>query len=156
MPSKKGFMQNLGQKAQSGLEYLVTYGWALIAIATIVGVLVFAVSGGVNSSICTTFPTLVCKGIAADGDTLIIVLQNATDQKISITPFEDICFNGICGYGKIEYGGNTYSFETVEIGTGEQFKVTGAGRALASEISITYKEEQTGLTKTVTSPLGTE
>ena len=156
MPRKKSLAKSLGTKAQAGLEYLITYGWALVAIATIIGVLVFAASGGVNTNTCTTFLSLVRKGIVADGDTLVMVLQNASGQKISITPFEDICFNGICGYAKIDYGGTIYQFENVEIGTGEQFKILGEGQVLASEMSITYTEGSTGLEKTVTSTIGTD
>ncbi len=33
----------MNSKAQAGLEYLMTYGWALIMIATVIGVLVFLV-----------------------------------------------------------------------------------------------------------------
>ena len=143
-------------KAQAALEYLITYGWALIAIATVVGVLIFAAGGGVNSNTCTTFLSLVCKGIGVDGDTLVMVLQNATGQTISINPFSDICFDGKCGYAAIEYGDTTYRFDTVEIPAGAEFKVFGYGQVLASEMSITYTEETTGLTKTVTSGVGTE
>ena len=31
-------------KAQAALEYLMTYGWALIIIATVIGILVFVAS----------------------------------------------------------------------------------------------------------------
>ena len=34
----------MGKKAQAGLEYLVTYGWALVLIATIVGAFAFLFS----------------------------------------------------------------------------------------------------------------
>ncbi len=145
-----------GQKAQAALEYLITYGWALIVIATVIGVLVFAASGGVNTNTCTTFLTIVCKGIGVDGDTLIMVLQNATGQTISITPFSDICFDDRCGYAAIEYGGTTYRFESVEIPAGAEFRILGYGQVLAGEVSITYVEEETGLTKTVESTVGTE
>ena len=89
------------KKAQAALEYLLTYGWALIAIATIIGILVFTAGGGVNTASCTTFLNLVCKGIGVDGDTLVLVLQNATGQTITINPFTGICFDEKCGYATI-------------------------------------------------------
>ncbi len=150
MPSKKA------HKAQAALEYLITYGWALVAIATIVGVLVFVAGGGVNTNTCTTFLTMICKGIGVDGDTLVMVLQNSSGQRISINPFSDICFDNQCGYATIEYNGTTYRFETAQIDTGAQFTILGAGQVLASEIRITYVEQATGLEKTVTSTMGTE
>ena len=153
----KNSMPSKGKpKAQAALEYLITYGWALIAVATIIGVLVFAASGGVNTNTCTTFLTIICKGIGVDGDTMIMVLQNATGQTISITPFSDICFDGKCGYAAIEYDGTTYRFESVEIPAGTEFKIFGYGQVLAKELSITYTEGKTGLTKTIESNFGTE
>ncbi len=143
------------QKAQAALEYLITYGWALIVIATVIGVLVFVTTDSVNTSICTTFLSFVCKGIGIDGDTSVIVLQNATGQTISITPFSDICFDGKCGYATIKYGDTTYRFDTVEIPAGLEFTIKIQGIILADEISITYNENQTGLEKTETSSMST-
>jgi len=143
-------------KAQSGLEYMMTYGWALIAVATIVGFLIFASGGGVNQNTCTSFLTLVCKGVGADGDTLILVLQNSTGQKITINPLMDIAFDSEEGYAKIIYEGRTYWFDDVEIGAGTEFKIEGAGMANAEEISITYTEKSTGLKRTVTSSISTD
>ena len=37
-------MDNLNQIAQTSLEYLTTYGWALVIVATVVGVLIFVTS----------------------------------------------------------------------------------------------------------------
>jgi len=143
-------------KAQASLEYLITYGWALVAIATIVGVLIFASGGGINANTCTTFLTLLCKGIAAEGDQLILVLQNAAGQKITINPFTDIGFDGRYGYAIIVYGDQEYRFGNVEIGAGEEFRIEAYGQVLSDEITITYRERATGLTRTVTSSMGTD
>ena len=34
----------MNKKTQAGIEYLMTYGWALILVVTVIGVLVFIVS----------------------------------------------------------------------------------------------------------------
>lgn len=39
-------------KAQSALEYLMTYGWALIVIAIVIGVLIFVTSGATGGVTC--------------------------------------------------------------------------------------------------------
>lgn len=150
MPQKKSL------KGQAALEYLITYGWALVAIVTIIGVLVLSSGGNINSNTCTTFLTILCKGIDAEGDQLIMVLQNATGQKITINPFTDIAFDGQYGYAKIIYQGQEYRFEDVTIGAGEEFKITAEGRVLASEMELTYFENQTGLTRTISSNMGTD
>ncbi len=66
----------MGKTAQAGLEYLMTYGWALVLIATIIGALVFIAStpasdihfsssapnkflvegGSLSQSLCEFFP----------------------------------------------------------------------------------------------------
>jgi len=43
----------MNERAQSGLEYLMTYGWALILIATVIGVLVFIVSSPAEEFRCS-------------------------------------------------------------------------------------------------------
>lgn len=98
----------------------------------------------------------MCKGIGAEGDTLVLVMQNATGQKITINPFTGITFDGEYGYAAIIYQGTTYRFQDVTINAGDQFRIEGYGMVLSDEISITYKEEATGLTKTATSGLGTD
>ena len=34
-------------KAQAGIEYIITYGWALVLVTTIIGVLIM-IAGGSN------------------------------------------------------------------------------------------------------------
>jgi len=40
-------------KAQAGLEYLMTYGWALVLVATVIGVLIIVVGGPAQQTACT-------------------------------------------------------------------------------------------------------
>ena len=146
----------IGKKAQSSLEYLLTYGWALILIASLVAVLVLVVGGGVNTNTCTTFLTMLCKGVGADGDTLMLVLQNSTGQKITINPFLDIKFDDKEGYATVTYNGTEHRFDDVTINAGDEFTVSARGLVHAEEVSITYVEGSTGLTRTITSTIGTD
>jgi len=144
------------KRAQAALEYLITYGWALVMVATIVTMLIFVTGGGINTNTCTTFLTMLCKGVGADGDTLVLVLQNITGQKISITPFIDIKFDDKAGYAIVTYQGKEYKFEEVTINSGDQFTISAKGMAQAETISITYIERSTGFTRTVTSKISTD
>jgi len=146
MPSKKG----------QTTDVLITYGWALVILATMVGLLAFIASGGINTSSCTTYLHFICKGVGFDEDTLILILQNATGQEITINPFIGIGFDGLYYYGVIEYQGQEYRFEDVTIKPGTEFTIQGMGRATAKQISITYVEQATGLTRTVESSLSTD
>ena len=44
----------MNNRGQAALEYLMTYGWALIVIAIVVGVLVFIVSSPAGAIVCNS------------------------------------------------------------------------------------------------------
>lgn len=44
----------MNKRGQAALEYLMTYGWALIVIAIVVGVLVFIVSSPTGDIVCSS------------------------------------------------------------------------------------------------------
>lgn len=74
-------------RAQAGLEYLMTYGWALIIIATVIGVLVFII-GSPSSSVqfSSSDPAKILLKSGAMQDTVMQAkLQNITGGKITIT-----------------------------------------------------------------------
>ena len=50
-----------GSRAQSALEYLMTYGWALIVIAVVVGVLVYIMSGNTELVFFSTDSDILLK-----------------------------------------------------------------------------------------------
>ena len=79
-------MFQTNQKAQSALEYLMTYGWALVLIAAVIGVLVFIVSSPASE---VTFSSsdpmkILMKGGAVEGTTTRVKLINATGGEIEI------------------------------------------------------------------------
>ena len=133
--------------AQSALEYLLTYGWALVVIALLIGILIIASSGGVNKDTCSSFLNFICKDIGFEGDTVFIVLQNATGQKITINPFTDISFDGVTGYAIISYHGQDYRFGDITIGQGETFIIRAPGQVFARILGLTYTAENSGLVK---------
>jgi uncharacterized protein (UPF0333 family) len=83
----------MNTKGQAALEYLMTYGWALIVIAIVVGVLIFIVSSPAGSVTCSSSdPTKIllksanipALAVAATpGITGVINVQNATGGPIS-------------------------------------------------------------------------
>ena len=150
-----GMQKKFFAKSQAGLEYLLTYGWALVAIATIIGLLAFLAQNPDNNT-CQTTLKFICQGVIREGDTVIMRLQNITGQIITIDPFTGIAFDGKTGYAVIIYRGQEYMFGSVAVGAGDTFEIRGNGRALAGQLSITYKESQTGYTKTETIKVGTD
>ena len=78
---------DMAARAQAGLEYLVTYGWALAAAAVIVSLLVFIVGNpSYDLSFSSSDPTaiLVKGGTIATG-MVEIILQNVTGGSIDVT-----------------------------------------------------------------------
>ena len=117
----------LGKKAQAALEYILTYGWALIAIATIIGILIFATSGEINTTTCTTYLEFVCKGMGINDETLIMVMQNATGQQITINPINAFTFSGKNSNITIVYNGIEYTLDSVTIDPGAEFTLLISG-----------------------------
>lgn len=77
----------MNSKAQAGLEYLMTYGWALVLTATIIGVLIFVVSNPSDDVVfVSSDPTkLLMKASAVVGNALELKLQNITGGPITVT-----------------------------------------------------------------------
>ncbi len=140
-------------RGQAGFEYLITYGWALVAVATIVGILVFANTGAIDQTSCTSFMHLLCKGIGFEENNLVIILQNAAGQAITINPAEGIALNGSYGYAVLVYKGQEHYFEDAVIGAGEEFTVKALGEAETGKIAITFTENGTGIERTEESPI---
>jgi uncharacterized protein (UPF0333 family) len=84
--------ESMNKRGQAALEYLMTYGWALIVIAIVVGVLVFIVSSPGGDVVCSSSdPAKInVKASQVDGaptDTQIdfgtIILTNLTGGNMS-------------------------------------------------------------------------
>ncbi len=80
----------MNRRAQAGLEYLMTYGWALVIVATIVGVLIFvALPPTQHVSFSSSNPgkiLLKSGSVGADGS-VAAVAQNATGGPIEVIFF---------------------------------------------------------------------
>jgi len=76
----------MDKKAQAGLEYLVTYGWALVLVAAVVGTLVLIVGGPLaEPAFSSSDPTkLLLKGANVENGVATIKLQNVTGGEIEI------------------------------------------------------------------------
>ncbi len=80
----------MNSKAQAGLEYLMTYGWALILIAAVIGVLVFVTSSPDSDiTFSSSDPTkIMIKSGNLYAATITVIVQNITGGNIAI-PFSN-------------------------------------------------------------------
>ena len=130
----------MNSKAQSGLEYLVTYGWALVIIAAVVGVLVFIVGGPASDVTFSSSDSakIVVKGASTAGENTEIILQNITGGGLVIT-------------GKTELGYSNCTINSqvppVEVSAGSQLILEcvapedGKGRILLEYIDFADLEK---------------
>ena len=77
---------DIGKRGQSALEYLMTYGWALVVIVIVVAALFLL--GILNpatyqGSTCTGFTKMAYKGHSQDGNSFTVRFQNATGASVS-------------------------------------------------------------------------
>ncbi len=132
----------MNNKAQAGLEYLVTYGWALILVATVIGVMVLMLSPTENNSFSSSDPTkIMIKGGNYLSGTARIKLQNITGSGITITEL-----SGLGGNCNID--GETSG---IILGPGEEMLVECTEiqpEDLSIPLSILYTDS-TGLERTV-------
>ena len=137
MPSKK---------AQAGLEYLMTYGWALVLIVTVAGVLFFVMAPPTNNFVCrSSDPTKIIvqhynlpfdqtyfstTGKYAWGYIFSyeelqgeMILQNATGGAITITRFDKNGSGAFCAFNP----GNCLDYPTAECPT-PNYKLFGPNK----------------------------
>ncbi len=78
--------EKMNKKAQAGLEYLMTYGWAIVLVAVTMGALVFIVNpSGTEASFSSSDPTkLFVKASAINDGVATIKLQNVTGGQIKV------------------------------------------------------------------------
>jgi len=130
------------KRGQAALEYLMTYGWALIVIAIVVGVLVFIVSSPAGPNCSSSDPAKILmrsQALSSSNDATSankILLQNITGGDITIT--------GVSGDGGttgFEVAGST-TVNTVGIaGTGMSISVTAGNNIDLSSVEYQTANE---------------
>ena len=86
-------------KGQAALEYLTTYGFALVIIAIVIGVLIFmGILKVPSAGTCTGLEKLAYADHTIDSNgTIILYLENGTGMRITITSiFPEGDFSGNC------------------------------------------------------------
>lgn len=74
-------------RAQAGLEYLMTYSWALVLIAVVAGALVFIVGSPASTVVFSSSDVsrFSVKGSSIVGNNVEVLLQNLTGGEITVT-----------------------------------------------------------------------
>ena len=128
----------LGKKGQSALEYLMTYGWAILIIIIVGGVLyyygVFSPSKLVGES-KVGFSKIQVDQWGITGSDLNLILENRAGDDINIT---EIYIDGTAGLSDSIYmnpGEKLSTWQPVSIPSN---KVPSAGEAYRFDVTIEY------------------
>ena len=108
---------------QSGLEYLMTYGWSLIVVAAVIGVVVFVTLEAGGGVVCKSQSAqLVLKEwtFASGNDSVGFSLQNASANTITL---ESDCVSASDGVNIKEGDGSDVACSPASVGVGETFTV---------------------------------
>ncbi len=131
-------------KGQSALEYLVTYGWAILAIVVVAAVLwYFGVFNPGNfasqASSARGFGDVSVLDQRYNSTTLSLVLGNSVGQNIYVTDISVAGTSGTVGDANIAAGGQT-TFTVTAVGD-----CGVAGSSYDTAVTITYTNNKTGL-----------
>jgi hypothetical protein len=127
-------MNMFDRKAQSALEYLMTYGWALIVIAIVIGVLIFVTSGATGGVTCQSQSTGIQVSewaVKAGAGGVGLTLRNATGGDINVT--------GAMGSGQFSAAGTVSQLLTEVTSKNTTFTVTNiTAPAAGTTLSTAY------------------
>ncbi len=144
------------KKAQSALEYLMTYGWTLIVVAMVVGTLVFIIQPPNEVSFTSTDNEMLLKdqAIVAGGgeDSVTLAMLNATGGGISVTGILGTGSFANTGGAPITVNNEDPASAPVSVGAGSDILIEGidapTSGTVGGGVSITY-QKRSGIAKTV-------
>lgn len=79
-----------GKKAQAAMEFLMTYGWAILVVLVVIGALAYfgvLSPGRLLPDRCQLPPGVSCDDFSISGTTLTIILTNGLGQETNFTSF---------------------------------------------------------------------
>ena len=148
------FMAGKNKKAQAALEFLMTYGWAILAVLLAIGGLAYF--GVLRTDTffpdrCSLPPGLACLDYRVESFRAVLVLQNTVGDAITINNVKVSANNQECsGNESIALNNNEKAVITItECNNGE------AGQKFDGTINVTYTIEQK-LAHTITGTLRTK
>ncbi len=147
------------RKGQAAMEFLMTYGWAILVVLAAIGALAyFGVldTASLLPERCAFPSGMDCVGkasVAADSNTVSVVLTNNNGASINITGYEDVTGDDCTTSGIAACAGAGCTLAAVPVTIANNEKVTirfncsngiTAGR-FKGEMQVLYKNLENGL-----------
>ncbi len=146
------------KKAQAALEYLMTYGWAILIIAIVAAALYYMnVFGGACSPSATGFPPsggvtiLTGEFIVQVAGTSEIILRNNAGQQVTVSNVVFTCVSGCSAGTVVDAGGSIASGGTRTITPSFAARIPGgttSGTCYRYSVSIGYTTPSLTTTQT--------
>ena len=131
-------MNVMKRRGQSALEYLVTYGWAILAIVIVAAVVwyfgIFNPSKWSSSKQCGGFASFTCIDYSYAGTTVTAVLGNDVGRSVTITSPTSCT---VAGVSSQIVGANQNANCPFSVGTANSGDQVG--------LNITYTDSRSGL-----------
>ncbi len=160
MKSKKESLKlrssSINKKAQAAMEFLMTYGWAIMAFIVSIAALAYfgAITTPTGNAICALSPGLNCKEFIVGKDGVLLIIGNGLGVNIL-----DVTAN----LTNSDQGPCTESFPPKKIADGatESFfvpckNIKGTNTKFRGDIVIKYRKEGAVLTSTLTGLISTK
>ncbi|MFH1587049.1 MAG: hypothetical protein ABID38_04285 [Candidatus Diapherotrites archaeon] len=118
--------------AQSGLEFLLTYGFALVVVTVVVGGLILMINpGNLGRWVCTDFESFVIKDFSVSAQNINLVLLNMTGRDVFEMNF----------YLSGDTTGELLG-ESMKAGKSKHFKIAGSFSSSSSvDVTLEYVDE---------------
>ena len=145
----------MNSRAQSSLEYLMTYGWALVLIATVVAVLVFIISSPAGDVVFSSSDPgkIMLNAGAVSGSDAEIMLQNTTGGSLQVTDStaSGAFFGAICTLNDLPLPTGSSS---TEVAAGGEMDISCSGMAAGTGTLTMQYTDYAGLQRQVVITMG--
>ena len=149
------------KKGQAAMEFLMTYGWAILAAVIAIGVLayfgVFSPGRYIPETCVLTAPLsceehqIISETGATDDGSVRLIIRNGAGDDITISSIDvQDCITGATG-GDVDDGGTLDT--TITCNTDPGMSLTSGGR-FKGDIAITYTKSTATIPQTSTGSVG--
>ena len=146
------FMLNKHKKSQAAMEFLMTYGWAILVVLAAIAALAYF---GVLSpekflpEKCILAPGLACVGHKVEPTKITLVISNGLGKSITVSSIDVAGCSGTFAEDMMSGNETTFLLTTnCDNGVSKE--------AFKGEVTLKYTEKTTGLDKTVYGNIATK
>jgi len=138
----------MNKKAQAAMEFLMTYGWAILVVLAAIGALAYfgvLSPGEFLPEQCVLISGLSCLDFTIDTDTTTIFVSNSLGTDMALTSVT--IGNCTSAFSNTIKNGDTYTITLTGCSNG------AIGNKFKEDITIAYTNQNSGFAKTATGKL---